>query len=366
MKKLNKKQKIIIFLVAFLIITPLIVLYILNEKGVFDTRSSASGVLSEELTKADLNGDDKITISDFSIWLSTYRAFKENNVAGYATMGDLDGDGSIKISDFIEWLTLWRKYKGTSQDGAPCVSNNDCLSNTCSAFYQDSDKDGYGDVKSIVLRCGNIAPSGYITDKTDCYDKNVNAKPSQTLCFTTDRGDGSYDYNCDGKEDRCDSITCTKDTECATGTCTAFYRDEDGDGYGNLNKSINICGNTSPSGYVTDKTDCYDKNANAKPAQTLCFATDRGDGSYDYNCNLKEDKCNSCYKIGSSGTNNMWCGIGGRCVETSEPATSVSTIACGSSGNEAVKITCYNVAGCTQKRPVTYYEGGVKCTMSCN
>ena len=99
MRKLDKKQKIIIFLLAFLIITPIIVLYILNENGVFDTRSSASGVLSERLAKADLNGDDKITISDFSIWLTSYRAFKENNSV-YTQIGDLDGDGSIKISDF--------------------------------------------------------------------------------------------------------------------------------------------------------------------------------------------------------------------------------------------------------------------------
>lgn len=110
MRKLDKKQKIIIFLLAFLIITPIIVLYILNENGVFDTRSSASGVLSERLAKADLNGDDKITISDFSIWLTSYRAFKENNSV-YTQIGDLDGDGSIKISDFTTWLTLWREYK---------------------------------------------------------------------------------------------------------------------------------------------------------------------------------------------------------------------------------------------------------------
>ena len=32
----------------------------------------------------------------------------------------------------------------------------------------------------------------------DCYDQNANAKPGQYQFFTTHRGDGSFDYDCDG------------------------------------------------------------------------------------------------------------------------------------------------------------------------
>ena len=32
----------------------------------------------------------------------------------------------------------------------------------------------------------------------DCYDGNANARPGQTSFFGSNRGDGSFDYNCDG------------------------------------------------------------------------------------------------------------------------------------------------------------------------
>lgn len=40
----------------------------------------------------------------------------------------------------------------------------------------------------------------------DCYDSNANARPNQTSCFTTSRGDGSYDYNCNGASTKCSPI----------------------------------------------------------------------------------------------------------------------------------------------------------------
>ena len=46
----------------------------------------------------------------------------------------------------------------------------------------DNDRDGY--------------PAG-----VDCYDQNPDARPNQTLYFTTHRGDGSFDYNCNGAEE---------------------------------------------------------------------------------------------------------------------------------------------------------------------
>ena len=34
----------------------------------------------------------------------------------------------------------------------------------------------------------------------DCYDSNANAHPGQTAWYSTNRGDGSFDYNCDGSQ----------------------------------------------------------------------------------------------------------------------------------------------------------------------
>jgi len=37
---------------------------------------------------------------------------------------------------------------------------------------------------------------------TDCYDANFDARPNQTTFFPTNRGDGSFDYNCDGVQEK--------------------------------------------------------------------------------------------------------------------------------------------------------------------
>jgi hypothetical protein len=70
----------------------------------------------------------------------------------------------------------------------------------CSTHYIDNDGDGYGASSSgSACTCGAQAP--YTVDNnSDCYDYNASAKPGQLSYFTGSRGDGSYDYNCDGSQ----------------------------------------------------------------------------------------------------------------------------------------------------------------------
>lgn len=65
-------------------------------------------------------------------------------------------------------------------------------------FYRDADGDGYGDPAATVTAC--LEPPGYVTRAGDCYDGNADAKPGQTATFDAHRGDGSFDYDCDGAE----------------------------------------------------------------------------------------------------------------------------------------------------------------------
>jgi hypothetical protein len=66
-------------------------------------------------------------------------------------------------------------------------------------------------------------------------------------------------------------------------TCTAvYYRDDDGDGFGDPEVTLTAC--TAPAGYVDNADDCYDHNGDAKPGQTEYFDVHRGDGSFDYDC----------------------------------------------------------------------------------
>lgn len=66
----------------------------------------------------------------------------------------------------------------------------------CTNGYRDFDKDGYG---FGAFGC-YLASASYniVSNSSDCYDSNADAKPGQTSYFTTNRGDGSFDYDCSG------------------------------------------------------------------------------------------------------------------------------------------------------------------------
>jgi hypothetical protein len=63
-------------------------------------------------------------------------------------------------------------------------------------FYRDADHDSFGDPATALASCAR--PDGYVANARDCFDGNANAKPGQTGRFDEHRGDGSFDYDCDG------------------------------------------------------------------------------------------------------------------------------------------------------------------------
>jgi hypothetical protein len=78
-------------------------------------------------------------------------------------------------------------------------------------WAQDSDGDGYAasdtrykGTSPTTAPTGSGIPSGLVRQNTlisntlDCYDNNYDARPGQTSYFDTNRGDGSFDYNCSG------------------------------------------------------------------------------------------------------------------------------------------------------------------------
>ncbi len=70
----------------------------------------------------------------------------------------------------------------------------------CLSYYADADSDGYGYGAPHCL----CAPDATykVASAGDCYDLNAQANPTQTAYFPTHRGDGSFDYNCNGSDDK--------------------------------------------------------------------------------------------------------------------------------------------------------------------
>ena len=86
--------------------------------------------------------------------------------------------------------------------------------------------------------------------------------------------------------------SCTARCQCASDRCTTFFRDADGDGFGQA-AGEQRCGETPPAGYSTRGTDCDDTNPQVHPGATelpgdevdsdcngeeLCYRDDDGDG----------------------------------------------------------------------------------------
>lgn len=78
------------------------------------------------------------------------------------------------------------------------LANGNALSCAEPAWFADEDRDGFGDPSRLVR--ARKQPPGHVANALDCYDRSRDARPGQTGYFVEPRGDGSFDYDCDGKE----------------------------------------------------------------------------------------------------------------------------------------------------------------------
>jgi len=89
-----------------------------------------------------------------------------------------------------------------------------------------------------------------------------------------------------------DGLQCTLASQCASGVCSPFYVDQDGDGYG-TGTAVGFCGTTTPIGYAAQSGDCCDTASNLAVAKLIHpgadFQTTSAGGvcggiTWDYDC----------------------------------------------------------------------------------
>lgn len=164
-------------------------------------------------------------------------------------------------------------------------------------WYKDTDGDGFGTSSVTTVACAK--PTGYASTSTDCNDNNKDIYPGATeIC------DGA-DNNCNGQTD--EGVT-----------STTYYKDGDGDGYGDKNVTTTTC--IKPTGYVTNSTDCNDANATINPGATeLC-------NGVDDDCDTVKDETGAELSCSGEDTECSTKGCsGGKCVMVGKPEGTPAT-----------------------------------------
>ena len=143
-------------------------------------------------------GVDPSSETKLIAWDGAYGDWFGNSVSG---AGDVDGDG---YDDVI--VGAYGDDDNGPNFGSAVVFEGECALST---WYADTDGDGYGDASSSTDAC--TAPTGYVTDATDCDDTDNTVYPTATE--TT--GDG-VDSDCDGSggpddDDDGDGLTWTEE-----------------------------------------------------------------------------------------------------------------------------------------------------------
>ena len=162
--------------------------------------------------------------------------------SGYEAANDGDcNDGSAAVNPGAT-----ETCNGIDDDCVGGVDNGLSFSN----YYADADGDGYGaSSASAVSSCSPVA--GSVTNNGDCNDGRATAYPgAPELC-------NGLDDNCNASVD--ENVGSFR-----------YYRDDDGDGFGDPSVSLSNCTGVVPDGFVSNNGDCDDA--------AILYADADGDG----------------------------------------------------------------------------------------
>ncbi len=197
---------------------------------------------------------------------------------------DVDHDNYFVGTPIIQCTSPGTDYVIYINQIARDCNDYNAAANILLTWFKDADNDGFSDG---VIKRQCTRPYGTYKKETelismadDCDDDDAAINPNAIEVL-------------DGIDNDCNGII-----DDVAGNFT-FYRDADGDSYGNPNDFVEVNTNAAPTGYVSDNTDCNDNNAHVNPgAPEIC-----GNG-IDDNCNGQIDE-NCCNNISGGTTTNI-------------------------------------------------------------
>ncbi len=159
--------------------------------------------------------------------------------------GDCDDNDASRFPGNVE------ECNGTDNDCDGEVDSPNPIDGTI--WYADNDRDSWGDETAPTIACS--MPEAHSLFPGDCLDSEADVFPGAIeVC-------DSLDNDCNG----------TTDMGAADGT--TYYRDSDGDGYGDPDTITVSC--SEPTGYVDNAADCMDSDSGVSPdAVEVCNGVD--------------------------------------------------------------------------------------------
>jgi hypothetical protein len=156
---------------------------------------------------------------------------------------DGDGFGTGDAQPFCS-LTIPAGYSDNNTD----CNDADPNIHVAATYYRDADGDSFGDASNTTLSSSSVPPQGYVKNSLDCDDTKI--------LYNDGDGDG---YGA-GSPVACgiaDNRDCN-DADANLHTPITYYKDNDGDHFGDLNDVTSVCSLTAPGGYVSNSLDCDD------------------------------------------------------------------------------------------------------------